>query len=349
MFKTDLKKERFSLVLFLIGLLYLFYHLMLPFLMPMILACILVVLFYPAFEAFERRLNGRRRTASFLTTLAIFLIILLPAILVITLVIDQSYFLVRHLNLKEVFSELFQSEFYQTNIVPMVQNFEERFDFQMDFLGLLTQVGRKTASLVSQYSPRVFFGTANFFFDFFIMMVGIYFLLLEGKRLLKLFYDISPMRDTHERRLLREFKNTIHASVYGYLVTALVQAVLAAFAFYISGLEGSAVLGTMTFFMSMVPVIGAAGVWIPVCVWLFLQGEVGWGIFNVIWGAVVISGIDNIIKPLIIQGKTSIHPLLIFFSLFGGIALFGPLGILFGPVTTATLIATLRIYRDEFV
>ena len=82
---------------------------------------------------------------------------------------------------------------------------------------------------------------------------------------------------------------------------------------------------------------------------MFVQGETGWGIFVAIYGAVVISGIDNIVKPLIIQERTKIHPLLIFFALFGGIKLFGPVGILFGPVITALFLACIRIYREDFL
>lgn len=149
-------------------------------------------------------------------------------------------------------------------------------------------------------------------------------------------------------RLAYQFTNTVQASVQGYLLTSLAQGVLAAIAFALTGIHSYVVLGVLTFFMSMVPVIGAAGVWLPVCVWLFLQGETGWGIFNLLYGTLIISGIDNILKPLIIQGRTHIHPLLIFFSIFGGIKLFGPLGLLFGPVVTAMLIATINIYRSEF-
>jgi len=348
MFKTDFKKEKFSLIVFLLVLFFLFYQLMRPFVMSLILSGIFVVLFYPGFQKLKDK-TRKPRLSAFLVTLGIFFMILLPATLTIMMVVDQAFSILHGLDLRQLYKGFFVTSFYQDTITPLFEHLKTRIPIEIDFFAMLTEVGQQLASGISRFSPRVFFSTAGFFFDFFIMMVSIYFLFLEGPILLRIFYVLSPMRDAHEKRLLREVKNTIDASVYGYLLTALVQAFLATFAFWISGIPGFVVLGTMTFFMSMVPIIGAAGIWLPVCLALFLNGQVGWGVFNAVWGALLISGIDNILKPLIIQGKTRIHPLLVFFSLFGGIAWFGPFGILFGPVITAVLIATIRIYRDELI
>ena len=101
--------------------------------------------------------------------------------------------------------------------------------------------------------------------------------------------------------------------------------------------------------MSMVPIVGATSVWLPMGVWFLIQGDTHNGLIVLVYGALIISGIDNILKPLIMRGKVQIPILLIFFSLIGGMALFGPIGILFGPVITALFLACIRIYREEFV
>lgn len=339
MYKSEIKKEKVALVICLLVLFYLFYRLMQPFVISLILSAIFVVLFYPLFKKLQNKTN-KPRISAFLVTGAIFIIILLPATLTVTLVVDQTYSIMNHIDVGEL---------YQKTIMPWIDAIRNAWPMTLDIqiVGVATDFAKQIAGSISRFSPTLVLGTAGFFFDFFIMIVGIYFLFLEGPHLLKVFYNVSPMSDSHIKRLLKEVKNTIDACVYGYLVTSLVQALLASFAFWISGIPGFAVLGTMTFFMSMVPIVGATGVWLPVCVMLFLNGQVGLGIFNVIWGLLVVSGIDNILKPLIIQGKTRIHPLLVFFSLFGGIAWFGPLGILFGPVITSVLLATIKIYCDE--
>ena len=346
MFNAEFKNEKKAIVVLLLVLLYLFFQLLQPFLMALILSGIFVVLFYGVFAKLKDKLR-KPRLAAFLVSMAIFLIILLPATLTISLVVNQTYSLL---------SPVDMGNLYQSTIKPLFDQIAPFFDkthhtwpttFNFDVVAVLSDFAKQIAGSISRFSPTLVLGTAGFFFSFFIMLVCIYFLFLEGPHLLKVFFSIAPMRESYVKRLLKEVKNTVEACVYGYLVTSLVQALLASFAFWISGIPGFAVLGTLTFFMSMVPIVGAAGVWLPICVVLFLNGQMSVGLFNVIWGVLVISGIDNILKPLIIQGKTSIHPLLVFFSLFGGIAWFGPLGILFGPVITSVLLATIKIYREE--
>lgn len=346
--KLEIVKEKRSLIVLLIFLVAVFYCLMQPFFYPLILATIVVVLSFPLYQRLNNALKQKPRIAAFLMTLLVFVIFILPTVLVGTIFVDQLYSLVNTIDLRDTYSNLFTTGFYSEYVAPLVTEFETRFRIQINIFDLLTQMGKKIASYIYNFSPAVLVGTAGFVFNFFIMLVSIFFLFVEGPALFRLLMDLSPMRASHEVRLANQFTNTVQASVYGYLVTSLVQGSLAALAFAISGLNTSVVLGVLTFFMSMVPVIGAAGVWVPVTVWLFLQGETGLGIFNLIYGTLIISGIDNILKPLIIQGRTNIHPLLIFFSIFGGIQLFGPLGLLFGPVVTAMLIATIKIYRAEF-
>lgn len=343
----EITRERKALVIFMTALLAAFLYMMRPFLMPIVLALIIVVLFFPLYKEILQRTGQRPRLSALITTFTIFFIIILPTAWIGAILINQIYSFIGDLDLKHNFSLLYTTNAYTLYVEPWIQNIENRFHLQIDLFAVLTNFGKEIGRSIYDYSPSVLLGTANFVFGFFIMLVGIYFLFLEGAKLLKVFFDISPLRETHERRLCNKVADTIHASVYGYLLTGLVQGIIGGVIFAIVGLKAFVVLGTLTFFMSMVPVIGAAGVWIPVCVWLFLQGETMHAMVVLIGGAAVISSIDNFLKPIIIQGKTHIHPLLIFFSLFGGIKLFGPLGILFGPVVTALLIATINIFRQE--
>lgn len=346
--KLEIVKEKRSLIVLLIFLAAVFYCLMQSFFYPLILASIVVVLTFPLYRRLNHSFKEKPRLTAFMMTLVIFVTFILPTVLVGTIFVDQLYSLVNTIDLRETYANLFTTGFYSEYVAPLVTDFETRFKIEINVFDLLTQIGKRVASYIYNFSPAVLVGTAGFVFNFFIMIVSIFFLFIEGPALFRLLMDLSPMRAAHEQRLAKQFINTVQASIYGYLLTSLVQGLLAALAFAVTGLGASVVLGVLTFFMSMVPVIGAAGVWVPVTVWLFLQGETAWGIFNLVYGVLLISGIDNILKPLIIQGRTKIHPLLIFFSIFGGIKFFGPLGLLFGPVVTAMLIATIKIYRTEF-
>ncbi len=341
-------QEKRIIIICLLALLVAVLYVIQPFVTPMLLAAIIVLFFFPVYGKIHGYLTKSPRLSSFLTTFFVLMVIILPSAWVVGTLIDQVYGLVGEFDLKATFSRVFSAQFYLVHIEPWIKGLEDRFQMKIDLLGVLTSFGKEAAKQIYNYSPSVMMGTANFLFQFVIMLFGIYFLFLEGPDLLKILFDIIPLKENHEWQLAKKVSDTIHASIYGYILTGLVQGFVAAAVFLSVGLKAFVVLGVLTFFMSMVPLVGATGVWLPVCIWLFSQGQTWQGVVVMIFGAGVISLIDNFLKPIIIQGKTNIHPLLIFFSIFGGIKLFGPLGILFGPVIFALLIAIIHIYREEY-
>lgn len=343
------KSERFSLGIFLLFQLFIFYFLMKPFIMLILLAATIVILSYKPYEYLNRLFKDRRRLSALLMTFLVFLILIWPLALLGTIFFDQIFTLLKDLNLRETFAQFYASEFYKGFLEPMFLRIEGYFGTKIDLLGYLNQFLKEAAITLSKYSPKVVLSTAHYLFAFFVMMITIFFLYVEGPKLFRLLLDISPMRDAHELQLVGQFKTTVRATLWGTLVTSFIQAILATIGYLICQVPIAFLLGVVTFFVSMIPFIGTAGVWVPVCIWLFFSGKVGYGIFLLIYGLLVVGLVDNIVKPLFIRGRNKNHPLLIFFSLLGGIALMGPFGIIFGPVITASLIATISIYREEVV
>lgn len=341
------EKRAFLIVLVFLGLCFLF--LLRPVFISLLLAAIITILLYPLYNFFLKFFRGKIRIASFVSTFLIFLIFVLPVSLIAALLVDQVVRFVSEINWSEAFASFMSLDFYQTSVQPLVEKFESRFNTTIDFAGLLTKLGTELARYAYNFSPQVLLHTATFIFSFIIMHISIYFLFIEGKKVFKTVLDLSPLRPRHEERLVGEFKNMIYATVYGYLFTALIQGALAGVGFWIAGVPAPLIYGTLTFFMSMVPVFGATAVWLPIAIWLFVKGDTGWAIFMAIYGTLIISGIDNIVKPFIVKEKAKIHILLIFFSLLGGIMLLGPIGILIGPVITAMFLACIKIYREEFL
>ena len=131
-------------------------------------------------------------------------------------------------------------------------------------------------------------------------------------------------------RMLEVARNTIRGVVYGILGTALVQAVVLGFGLLIAGVPGAILLGLITFFVSIVPVLGTGLVSIPAAIWLFYQGSTGWAIFMIIWGFGV-GALDNVVKPWLISQGSDLPFLLIFFGVIGGIMVFGFIGVFVGP------------------
>lgn len=346
---TITKNERATLGGFLIALFGLSYFLFKPFLLTVMLSLTVVVMTYPVYDFLLslKLLRGRRGLAAALMTLFLLFLIILPVTFLASILVDRIYAWVQHVDFREAFQSVLASEFYVGVVEPYVHRMETELATKINVLDYLTQFIKARAVGLYQFSPKVVLGTASYVFDFIVLLVTIYFLYVEGPSLLRLLIELSPLRDSDDKQLIGQFKQTIRATIYGTVVTAFLQAVLSLIGFYICGLKIALILGVVAFFTSMIPFVGAAGVWVPATVWLFLQGETGYGTFLLLYGIFVVSSIDNFVKPMLMRGKTKIHPLLIFFSLIGGLSLMGPIGLFYGPVILASLVATIALYRRE--
>ncbi len=167
----------------------------------------------------------------------------------------------------------------------------------------------------------------SIFIAFFLFRDGV----SVGKRVINMVTRIGGERGQH---LLTIAGKTVRGVVYGILGTALVQAVVAGIGFLIAGVPGVALLALLTFFSSIIPVVGTALTWLPAAIWLFHQGSTGWGIFMIIWG-IGVANIDNIVKPWLISQGSNMPFILIFFGVLGGALTFGFVGVFLGPTLLA--------------
>jgi predicted PurR-regulated permease PerM len=167
-----------------------------------------------------------------------------------------------------------------------------------------------------------------------LSLLLMFFILKDGtalaERLTSMAHRISAERGT---QLLDVAGATVRGVIYGILGTALVQGLLAGVGFLVAGVPGATLLGLLTFFLSVIP-MGPPLVWIPATIWLFHQGSVGWGIFMIVWG-ILVSSVDNVIKPLIISRGSKMPFILIFFGVLGGALTFGLIGVFIGPTLLA--------------
>ena len=159
---------------------------------------------------------------------------------------------------------------------------------------------------------------------------------------------LSPLDDRYEKELLVEFDRVSRAVVLATFLSALAQGVLATIGYYFAGMDSIILLFLLTSFMALIPFLGAASVWVPCCLWLALvQNDWTAAIALGIYGLTVVSMIDNIIKPLVLRGQSNLHPLLALLSVIGGVQVFGPIGILMGPMIVVFLQTLLEILNRE--
>jgi predicted PurR-regulated permease PerM len=188
---------------------------------------------------------------------------------------------------------------------------------------------------------------ARFTADFFLMLIVLFFLFRDGERWAAGLGSLMPLSPAQTSRLFRNINDTIIGNVYGILAVGFIQGTLTGLATAFAGLSSPLLLGIAAFFASILPVVGAALVWAPAGLYLIFTGATWKGIFVLLWGSVVISMVDNVVRPWVVSGKVELHPLVLMFVILGGIQVFGFLGLFLGPVIVSVLAAVFQMLREE--
>ena len=208
-------------------------------------------------------------------------------------------------------------------------------------------VKRVTAYLVGQIG-EVARNILSFLFNFLVMQVMLFFFFRDGRKLYFAFRDLLPMEREHKDAIFGRLYETLSAVVQGMVFTSLLQGITAGLAFWFLDLPFWLFLAVASAVASFVPLGGAGLVWVPSMIYFFTQGLWGRGFALLAWGVLVISLVDNIVRPLVIGSRTNISTLFLFFGILGGLQAYGPIGVFLGPVLLATMVVVLRIYREEY-
>lgn len=191
-------------------------------------------------------------------------------------------------------------------------------------------------------------GLAGFAGQTVITFFILFFLFRDGPTISKHIASILPLNEHQVVRLFASIHDTVVANLYGILAVALVQGILTGVALEMLGFASALMLGVLAALCSLVPLVGTALVWVPASIYLFTSGPIWKGVFLLLWGALVVSTSDNIIRPLVVRGRVEIHPLLIMFSILGALDLFGFIGIFLGPMILSLIVALGELTRDEY-
>ena len=176
----------------------------------------------------------------------------------------------------------------------------------------------------------------------FAMLFALFIMLRDSDVFARELREVLPLPRDERERLLHDIRDLVIASVGAGIAVAAAQGAIGGVAFYLLGLGAPVVWGVVMGFSSLIPVVGAALIWVPAALWLLLSGEVGRGVIMLLVGALGISMVDNILRPLLLAGRTSVNGLVVFFGLLGGVAVFGFVGLVLGPII---LVVTGRLLK----
>lgn len=343
-------KKRVTLI-FLIALslfvLYLCIIIFRPFLKPLFAAVVIAVVFFPV-QARMLTLVRSPSMAAFLSTLLVTLIIIIPTVLLGAAIYQELEHLGQYLQAKSeesggwspLLNRLIETPAYWLSRLGVDVNKLNLGERVRGALGQLT-------SFLFEEGQAIIGNFISFIVNTVITLFTLFFLFREGRSLRRRIAAILPLHAEQVDKLFTGIYNTIMATVYGGLVVAAVQGALVGLALWVFGVPSPVLWGAVAAMFSLIPLVGSAAVWLPAAIYLFINGHWVQALILVAWGGGVVGTIDNVLRPMLMSGRVRMHTLLIFFSVFGGVQVFGFIGLFAGPVILAITMTVLSLLREE--
>lgn len=334
-------ENRFSNVLFygvVLCLAYLVFRVFQPFLLPLGWAVVFGVIFYSLNKRFERRWGNT--VSAGVVTAGVTLILIVPVLLLAALFVREGIAAAHSIQATMAgggygwFNHAWG--WFGAKIAAA--------GLAIDLPGLVRQGASRAGEYMASELGTVIRNIVVFLFELFVMLFALFYVLRDGDAMVARFRRFLPFEESTTERMLAEARELIFASVTTSLVIAAVQGIICGGAFAIVGLESSLFWGVLMGFLSLLPVVGAWPVWIPGAIYLFSTGHWGRAVVLIAICGGLGATIDNILRPLLLGGRASLNGLLVFISVLGGIAVFGVLGVVLGPIVVATAVGILDVY-----
>jgi predicted PurR-regulated permease PerM len=319
-----------------------------PFALSMVWAAFLAFLLFPLNVRWRRRFKGTSFAAGVLTVLAPIVILLPLSALSVEFVTQISALLhqvqkwATDMDIKS-FSDLQQFPWItRANSWLLAHADISAEQVQSWLLSGTHDVMQRAAS----WGGSLFLGALGSVLSFAIMLFLLFFFLRDGDAMLLRARRLIPIGEERKQRLFSQLGAVTRAIVFGTTVTALLQGLALGIGFAIVGLPSPVVFGVLAALLSLLPVGGSALVWIPAVIWLFVERRWGSGIFMLVWG-LLLGGLDNVLRPLLISGRARISALAVFVGVLGGIPAFGAIGVIAGPVVLSLVLALIEFAEES--
>jgi predicted PurR-regulated permease PerM len=320
-----------------------------PFATPLLWAIFLAFLVHPLHVRLTRRLRGRTHVSALILTVLTLLVIIGPLTALSAAFAAQVGELLQFAQ-ATVADQTRRNVFNLTN-VPWLEStlgwLESVLDINVaQVRGWLIESSRALLQWLASMGGKVFLGAVGTVVGFILMIFMMFFFVRDGAEMAATARELIPMNAAYKARLFDHLASVTRAMVYGTGLTALIQGTLVGLAFLFVGLPSPIVFGVLAALAALLPVGGTALVWVPAAIALAVQGRWGATAFMVIWGALLVSLVDNVVRPMLVSGRASVGTLTVFIGVLGGIAAFGAIGLFLGPVVLALIIALIRFMLD---
>lgn len=335
------------ILLLLVAILSAFVAIIREYLITLLLAIIFTALLYPIYTRVLKLLHGREALSSVIVLMFAILIVGLPLLGLIGAVANEAI-QISH-SIEPWIEQKLPNQRPFSGGLPEWLPFSEQLEpYKSRILAKGGELAGNAGEFLAGSVSAVTQGTINVIVKFFIMVYAMFFFLMWGPDSLIVLMRYIPLSEKDRLHILEKGLATTKAILKSILVIGVLQGILVGLAFWVAGLKGAIFWGTIVVVFSAIPGLGAPLVWIPATIYLFFNGQTGWAIGMALWGALVVGSIDNVLRPHIVGSETKMPDLLILLATLGGILMFGPMGIIIGPIIAALLVTVLEIYRKVF-
>ena len=343
---NSLKANKVILLLIVLFISAIFFAMIRYFLMVIVLAAIFSALAMPVFRQFDRWFKGRKSLSAAMTMVTLLLIVIIPSVVLLGIVVDQAG------RIASVAVPWVQQQFKepaafneQLRTLPYYAELEH---YRATILQKAGELVNKSGSLLFESVSSFTFSAVNDIFLLFVFLYTMFFFLKDGRLILAKVLSYFPLTESDQHRLLDKFLSVTRATIKGSLVIGVMQGVLAGLALHLAGIESAIFWGTIMSLLSILPVIGSGLVWFPAVLYLTATGHYPQALGVLLFCTLVVSQIDNIVRPILVGRDTQMHELLIFFGTLGGIGLFGIWGFIIGPIIAALFMTVWEMYGETF-
>lgn len=327
-----------------------------PFISSLIWAGVLVIPAYPLYLKVLSKMPGRPELASFIMCLGMTLILVIPATLLALILVKEihegsqnlSEYL-QHVDYKTVLS--LDNPFFQHRLIkPAIDLLEQYVNLEtIDLRAIALDSMRKISQFMLAQTQNIFAAFSSVLFVLAMVEINLFFLFRDGKRFVDFIKNLIPIEANKRELVLGRMREVIKAAMYGNVGTALAQGLVGGAAFLFLGVPSAVLWMVLMTVMSFLPLAGPFVVWIPVAIWLFIQGSITKAIILTAWGTLVVGSIDNVLRPILIKKVSSkenqLNTLVLFLGVLGGLGVFGFLGIVMAPLVIVLFLTLIELIR----
>jgi predicted PurR-regulated permease PerM len=339
----------FFLACFLISM-FLLGWLLWPFLSILVLAMVVTGIFRPIYSAIARSGTVRPSLASFLTCIIIFCILFIPIVFFVGILSREAYGLylaARDAMISQQLTNLLQGSRLLELANAGLANFNVEITGE-ELNQYVSEIARFTGLFLYNQARAIASNMLAFVINFFLMLLVIFYMLIDGPRLISFIMDLSPLPNNQDEILLDKFKEMAGAILIGNGLGGLIQGIIGGVVFSIFGLASPFLWGVIMGLLAFLPIIGIGLVFIPAAIFLFLKGRIAASIFFLVFYIILSWGVEYLFKPKLVGQRVKMHTLLVFLAIIGGLKLFGILGIIYGPLVITAFLTLTDIYRTNY-